>query len=144
MPPQYFFAGGRHWDDARLGDLLRFEALIRGMDMWRRGAGAMTSPHLAHDSAHRLEVEIDGSLANFSTVSGPFSDSFAEVEPNEDARIRILDRHRGETGIRAEHRGRIAAGAPSRKRHTTVLEADLVGAEKLLQHFRRCERPSAR
>src|SRR5215471_19670576 len=114
------------------------------MNMWRRGAGAMTSPHLAHDSAHRLEVEIDGTLANFSTVSGPFSDSFAEVEPNEDARIRILDRHRGETGIRAEHRGRIAAGAPSRKRHTTVLEADLVGAEKLLQHFRRCERPSAR
>ena len=107
------------------------------MKMWRRGAGAMTSPHLAHDSAHRLEVEIDGSLANFSTVSGPFSDSFAEVEPNEDARIRVLGRGLREAGIRAEHWRRIAAGASSGKRHATILEADTVIAEELLQHFRR-------
>src|SRR5215475_8879143 len=97
----------------------------------------MTSPHLAHNSAHGLEVEIDGTLANFSTARGPFFDRFAEVEPNEDARICILDRRLEEAGIRAEHRGRIAAGASSRKCHTTVLEADLVGTEELLQHFRR-------
>ena len=84
---------------------------------------------------HRPEVEIGGTLANFSTVLGPFFDRFAEVEPNEDARICILDRRLGEAGIRAEHRGRIAAGAPSRKRHTTVLEADLVGAQDLFQHL---------
>ena len=60
-------------------------------------------PHLAHNSVHRPEVEISGTLANFSTVIGPFFDRFAEVEPNEDARIRILGRRVGEAGIRAEH-----------------------------------------
>ena len=54
-------------------------------------------------SVHRPEVEIGGTLANFSTVLGPFFDRFAEVEPNEDARIRILGRRLGEAGIRAEH-----------------------------------------
>ena len=85
---------------------------------------------------HRPEVALGGTLANFSTVLGPFFDRFAEVEPNEDARIRILGRRLGEAGIRAEHRGRIAAGAAGRERHATVLEADPVGAEELLQHFR--------
>src|SRR5262245_34730270 len=107
------------------------------MHMWRRGAGAMTSPHLTHNSTHRLEVEIDGTLANFSTARGPFFDRFAEVEPKEEARRRMLYCRLGEARIRAEHRGRIAAGASSRKCHTTVLEADLVGTEELLQHFRR-------
>ena len=51
---------------------------------------------LAHNSVHRPEVEIGGTLANFSTVLGPFLDRFAEVEPNEDARIRILGRRLGE------------------------------------------------
>ena len=36
-------------------------------------------------SVHKPEVEIGGTLANFSTVIGPFFDRFAEVEPNEDA-----------------------------------------------------------
>jgi hypothetical protein len=58
---------------------------------------------LAHNSGHRPEVAIGGTLANFSTVIGPFFDRFAEVEPNEDARIRILGRRLGEAGIRAEH-----------------------------------------
>jgi hypothetical protein len=71
-------------------------------------------PHLAHNSVHRPEVEIGGTLANFSTVIGPFFDRFAEVEPNENARIRILGRRLGEAGIRAEHWGRIAAGATGR------------------------------
>src|SRR5262249_3104105 len=30
MPPQYLFAGSRHWHDASFGDLLRFEALVHG------------------------------------------------------------------------------------------------------------------
>ena len=57
----------------------------------------------AHNSVHRPEVEIGGTLANFSTVLGPFFDRFAEVEANEDARIRILGRRLGEACIRAEH-----------------------------------------
>ena len=84
----------------------------------------------------RFEEQINGTLANFSTVISPFFDRFAEVEPNEDARIRILGRSLGEAGIRAEHRRRISSGATSRQRHAAVLEADLVGAEELLQHFR--------
>ena len=60
-------------------------------------------PHLAHNSVHRPEVVISGSLADFSTVIGPFFDRFAEVVPNEDARIRILGRRLGEVAIRAEH-----------------------------------------
>ena len=55
------------------------------------------------NSVHRPEVEIGGTLADFSTVISPFFDRFAEVEPNEDARIRILYRRLGEAGIRAEH-----------------------------------------
>src|SRR5262245_5799237 len=90
----------------------------------------------APNSAHRPEVALAGQLANSATVLGPFFDRFAEVEPNEDARIRILDRRLGEAGIRAEHWGRIAAGAPGRQRHAAVLEADPVGAKELLQHFR--------
>ena len=69
---------------------------------------------LAHNSVHSPEVEIGGTLANVSTVIGPFFDRFAEVEPNEDARIRILGRRLGEAGIRAEHWGRVAAGATGR------------------------------
>ena len=65
-------------------------------------------------SMDRFEEQISGTLANFSTVIGPFFDRFAEVEPNEDARIRILGRRLGEAGIRAEHWRRIAAGATSR------------------------------
>ena len=84
---------------------------------------------------HRTQVEIGGTLTDFSTVFGPFFDRFAEVKPDEDARIRILGRRLGEAGIRAEHWRRIAAGATSRQRHAAVLEADLVGAEELLQHF---------
>ena len=61
-------------------------------------------PNFAHDSVHRPEVQIDGTLANFSTVIGPFFDRFTEVEPDEDARIRILGRRLGEAGIRAERR----------------------------------------
>ena len=83
---------------------------------------------------YRLE-ESGGALANFSTVLGPFFDRFAEVEPDEDARIRVLGRGLGEAGIRAEHWRRIAAGAAGRKRHATILEADPVGAEELLQDF---------
>jgi hypothetical protein len=41
--------------------------------------------------------------AYFSTILGPFFDGFAEVEANEDARVRILGRRLGEAGIRAEH-----------------------------------------
>lgn len=60
-------------------------------------------PHLAHNSVHRPEVEIGGTLADFSTVIGPFFDRVAEVEPNEDARVRILGSCLGEAGIGAEH-----------------------------------------
>jgi hypothetical protein len=35
-----------------------------------------------HNSVHRPEVEIGGTLANFSTVFGPFFDRFAEVIPD--------------------------------------------------------------
>jgi hypothetical protein len=62
-----------------------------------------TVEDLEHNSVHRPEVAIDGTLANFSTVLGTFFDRFAEVEANEDARIRILGRRLGEAGIRAEH-----------------------------------------
>ena len=58
---------------------------------------------LRDNSVHGPEVEIGGTLTNLSTVIGPFVDRFAEVEPNEDARIRILGRRLGEAGIRAEH-----------------------------------------
>jgi len=54
-------------------------------------------------SVQRLEVEIGGALANLVTVIIPFFSGFAEVESNEDARIRILDRRLGEAGICAEH-----------------------------------------
>ena len=43
-----------------------------------------------HNSVHRPEVEIGGTLANLVTVFGPFFDRFAEVKPDEDARIRVL------------------------------------------------------
>ena len=58
---------------------------------------------LRDNSVHGPEVEIGGTLANLSAVVGPFLDRFAEVEPDEDARIRILGRRLGEGGIRAEH-----------------------------------------
>src|SRR4029453_3044316 len=93
------------------------------------------SARLRRSVVHGPEEEIGGTLANISTVIGPFFDRFAEVDPNEGARIRILVRRLGEAGIRAEYRRRIAAGATSRQRRATVLEADLVGAEELLQHF---------
>jgi hypothetical protein len=35
-----------------------------------------------HNSVHLPEVEIGGTLANFSTVFGPFFDRFAEVIPD--------------------------------------------------------------
>ena len=53
----------------------------------------------AHDSAHRPKVEVGGTLPNFSTVIGPFLGRITEVEPNEDARIRILGCRLGEAGI---------------------------------------------
>ena len=56
----------------------------------------------------------DGAFTNFATVRGPFFDRLAEVESDEDTRIRILGRRLGETGIRAEDRRWIAAGAPGR------------------------------
>ena len=56
------------------------------------------------DSIDRTEVEIDGTLPDLSAVGGPFFDRLAEVEPDEDARMRILGRSLGEGGIRAEHR----------------------------------------
>jgi hypothetical protein len=59
---------------------------------------------LAHNSVYRAEVQSGGMLANFSTVLGPFFDRLAEVESNEDARIRIFGRRLGEARIRAEHR----------------------------------------
>src|SRR5712671_8070028 len=103
--------------------------------------GALTKPSTPggprRPSVCRPEVEIDGALPNFATVRSPFFNRFAEVESDEDARIRILGRRLGETGIRAEHRCRIAAGAPGRERHATILEADLVAPKHLLQHLRR-------
>ena len=50
-------------------------------------------------SMDRFEEQIDGTLANFLPVIDPFFDRFAEMEPNEDARIRILGRRLGEAGI---------------------------------------------
>ena len=55
----------------------------------------------AHKSEHRLEVVGNGALANFSTVLGALFDRFAEVEPDEDARKRVLCGRLGEAGIRA-------------------------------------------
>ena len=87
------------------------------------------------ESVHRTHVEIGGALADLSAVLGPLFDRLAEVKPDEDARIGILGRRLREAGKRAEYRRRIAAGAASRQRRAAVLEADLVGAEELLQHF---------
>ena len=50
------------------------------------------------------EVAVDGSLADLPAVGGPFFDRLAEVEPDEDARLRILVRRLGEGGVRPEHR----------------------------------------
>ena len=110
------------------------------VEVWRASLTKPSVPRptwcgLTPHSVHRSEVAIDGPLANFATVRGPFFDRFAEVESNEDARIRILYRRLGEAGIRAEHRGRIATGAPGWECHATILEADPVGAEELLEHF---------
>src|SRR5438034_1064758 len=43
----------------------------------------------AHHSGYRPEVKLDGTRANVAPVRGPGFDRFAEVEPNENARIRI-------------------------------------------------------
>jgi hypothetical protein len=83
---------------AELNTAVTVRRVPGGLLFWRS-----TAEDLAHNSVHRPEVEIGGTLANFSTVIGPFFDRFAEVEPNEDARIRILGRRLGEAGIRAEH-----------------------------------------
>ena len=61
--------------------------VFTGITFWR----SMAEDRAPH-SGHRLEVELGGTLADFSTVLGPFFDRFAEVEPDEDARIRILGR----------------------------------------------------
>ena len=58
----------------------------------------------AHNSVYRPEVQSGGTLANFSTVRGPLFDRLAEVESNEDARIRIFGRRLGKARKRAEHR----------------------------------------
>ena len=55
----------------------------------------------AHNSEHGLEVVGDGKLADFSTILGALFDRFAEVEPDEDARKRVLSGRLGEAGIRA-------------------------------------------
>ncbi len=56
------------------------------------------------DSMDRAEVQICGTLSNVSAVVGSFLDRFAEVEADEDARIRVFVRRLGESGIRAQHR----------------------------------------
>jgi hypothetical protein len=48
---------------------------------------------------HWPQVVSDGTLANLPTLRGTFVGRIAEVEPNEDARIRILGRRLGEAGI---------------------------------------------
>src|SRR4029450_186721 len=89
----------------------------------------------AVESVHRAQVETYSALADVATIFGSFFDRLAEVKPDEDARIGVLDRRLREAGIRAEGRCRIAAGATGRQRRATVPEADLVGAEELLKYF---------
>src|SRR6187431_2941270 len=87
-------------------------------------------------SVHGTQVEIRGALADLSTIFGSLLDRLAEVKPDEDARMGILDRRLREAGIGAEYRSHIAAGTTRRQRRATVPEADRVGAKELLQHFR--------
>jgi hypothetical protein len=49
------------------------------------------------------EGEIGGPLANLVTVGVSLFNSFAKVETNKDARIRILGRRLGKAVIPAEH-----------------------------------------
>jgi hypothetical protein len=70
------------------------DALIDRGRLWSQG-----ELPLRDNSVLGPEVEIGGTLTNLSTVIGPFFDRFAEVEPNEDARIRILGRRLREAGI---------------------------------------------
>src|SRR5580704_8167413 len=98
--------------------------------MFRRGQRA--------ELPSRSEVVGDGTLANLATVRRSFFDRLAKVKSNEHARIRILVCRLRETGERADRRRRIAAGAAGGERRATILKADLIGAEKLFQHFRRC------
>ena len=81
-----------------VGDGWQHDAFINRGRRWSRA-----ELPLRDNSAHGPEVEIGGTLTNLSTVIGPFFDRFAEVKPNEDARIRILGRRLGEAGKRAEH-----------------------------------------
>ena len=53
------------------------------------------------DLMDRAEVQICGSLPNVSAVVGPFLDRLTEVEPDEDARIRVFGRCLRERSIRA-------------------------------------------
>jgi hypothetical protein len=64
----------------------------------------LTTTHPGRTVASPLGPQVvgGGTLANFSTVLGPFCDRFAEVEANEDARIRILGRCLGEASTAAQ------------------------------------------
>ena len=50
-------------------------------------------------SVHWTQVEIGGALADLSTVFGSLLDRLAEVKPDEDARMSVLDRRLREAGI---------------------------------------------
>ena len=89
---------------------IKYEEFPRMMTVWEAWFAflgyveASTSPaSRAYDSLHRSEVQRCGTLANFSTIRGAFFDCFAEVEANEDTRIRVLGRRLREAGIRAKH-----------------------------------------
>jgi hypothetical protein len=81
-----------------------------------RGHSQGLSGEGAYHSVHRPEIQIDGALANFTTVRGAFFDRLSEVEPNKDSRIGILHRGLGEAGVRAAHEGQIATGAATGSR----------------------------
>ena len=53
----------------------------------------------ANNLLHRPQESVGGTLADFVAVRVPFFGRIAEVEPNEDARIRVLGRRLGEDGI---------------------------------------------